>query len=705
MSAARKLFVADLFCGAGGTSTGLAMACKELGRAVELLAINHWGRAIETHKKNHPWARHLCASLETLDPRKVVPGGRLDLLVASPECTHHSVARGGRPMNDQSRASAFRVLEWCDKLDVSNVLIENVPEFENWGPIGVNGRPLKSKRGETFRNWVTMLEGMNYKVDRRILNSADYGGATTRRRLFVIARKRTGGISWPQPTHSKDGGKGGRLFGELKPWRAAREIIDWDIQGESIFTRKRPLARTTLERIAAGLKKFCGDAAEPFLVILRRHMDGKSIDEPIPCLTANGQHIGIAIPKAFILGQQSNSAPRATEDSPIPTVATAGKIALIEPKAFITVLNANNVPKSPDQPLPTVTGGNRFFLTEPVVLGQQSGGAPRSAGQPIPTITTDGAIAVCMPGYIVPNFGERKGQAPRTHDVEVPLPAPTSHGAGGLVEPAFIVTPGGPNLPDGSSAAAPLPVVTCKDRLAVVDPTFIVEAAHGGGDARRAHSVDQPLGVQACTKSFAVVKPEFIVGAGGPERGAKPVTVEAPLGTLTTRSHKAVIQPIIVGLEHTGANGNQVRSTQEPLLTVSAHPRLGVAEPVIVPLNHGAGDVRAHSPNDPMPCLTSVDAWAIVQPHLVKFYRDPKSQHQSVDDPLHTVPTKDRFGLVEPTVGLDIRFRMLRPPELARAMGFENYMFTGTREEQVKQIGNAVEVNTARALVMAILES
>lgn len=704
MNAARKLHVADLFCGAGGTSTGLALACRELGVAVELLAVNHWHRAIETHKANHPWARHLCANLDSLDPRKVIPGGRLDLLVASPECTHHSVARGGRPVNDQSRASAFRVLEWCDKLDVANVLVENVPEFENWGPIGSNGRPLKSKRGETFRQWVAMLEAMNYKVDRRVLNSADYGGATTRRRLFVIARKRRGAVRWPQPTHTKN--PSADLFGKLKPWRAAREIIDWDIQGESIFTRKRPLARTTLERIAAGLRKFCGPAAEPFLVILRRHMDGKSIDEPIPCLTASGQHIGIAIPKAFILGQQSQAQAREVE-KPVPTIATAGAVALVEP--FMAVLQTNNTPKSVDQPVPTITAQGK-------------------------------KVAVCMPAYMVPNFGEREGQAPRTHDVDAPLPAPTSHGAGGVVEPRFVVTPGGPNLPDGSSAAAPLPVVTCKDRLAVVDPAFIVEAAHGGPPDRRAHSVKTPLGTLACTKSFAVVQPEFLIGAGGPERAGRPESVETPMGTLLTRNHKALVEPRFVLAPLGVGRGNAPRSVDDPCPTVLASrggghvvepvvvlpqrssngPKsadepvpgvtttsrgIGVAEPVIIPLNHGKDDMRAHSTEAPMPCLTSVDAWAIVEPHLVKFYRDPKSQHQSVEEPLHTVPTKDRFGLVEPTVGLDIRFRMLRPHELARAMGFENYRFTGTREEQVKQIGNAVEVNTAKALVRAILES
>lgn len=610
MGAARKLYVADLFCGAGGTSTGVAQACRELDLAVELLAINHWETAIATHTKNHPWARHLCANLDTIDPRKVIPGGHLDLLVASPECTHHSVARGGKPINDQSRASAFRVLEWCDKLDVSNVLIENVPEFQNWGPISAHTkRPVKAKIGEIFRQWVAMLRGMNYRVEWKVLNAADFGGATTRKRLFVIAKKGNGRISWPEQTHAKDADKTGDIFKKLKPWRAAREIIDWSLPGESIFTRKRPLARTTLERIAAGLRKFCGAAAEPFLVILRRHMDGKSLDEPVPCLTASGQHIGLAVPKPF-------------------------------------------------------------------VLQQQSGGVARSVEQPLPTIAGKGAQA-----FIVPFFGEAKGQKPRTHDVDAPLPAPTSHGAGALVEP-FVVTPGGTDLPGGRAISDPLPTVMGKDRFAVVEP-FIVQPAHGEGLDRRVHSVDAPLGTQPCSNEFAVVQP-FVIGAGGPEgQGRNPQSVDGPVGTVLAQDHKALVEPFIFSMEH----------GKKP-------------EAFIAPTNHGS-DNRTHAVDTPMPTVTTVDAWAVVEPHIVKFYKDPKSQNQPVTDPLHTVTTKDRHGLVQPcagTIGLDIRFRMLRPHELAAAMGFEKYHFTGSREEQVKQIGNAVEVNTAKALVKAILE-
>jgi len=638
----RKIRTVDLFCGAGGTSTGLALACKELDIAVELLAINHWETAIETHTKNHPWAKHLCANLDTIDPRKVIPGGHLDLLVASPECVHHSVARGGKPINDQSRASAFRVLEWCDKLDVSNLLVENVPEFQNWGPISAHTkRPVKAKVGEIFRQWVAMLEGMNYRVEWKVLNAADFGGATTRKRLFIIARKGNRKIHWPEQTHAKNADRSQDMFKKLKPWRAAREIIDWNIPGESIFTRKRPLARTTLERIAAGLRKFCGPAAEAFLVILRRHMDGKSLDEPVPCIMASGQHIGLVVPQAMILPQ-----------------------------------NSSNKARSIDEPAPVVTTSRGIALAE-FILQQQSGGAPRSVNDPLPTIAAKGAQA-----FIVPFFGEAKGQKPRTHDVDQPLPAPTSHGAGALVEP------------------------------------FIVQPAHGEGLDRRVHSVDAPLGTQPCSNEFAIVQP-FVVTPGGTDLPGGRATSD-PLPTVMTKDRFAVVEPFFVGAGGPQGQGRNPQSVNDPLKTVLTEDHKAVVEPFIfsmehgkksetpyiVPTNHGS-DNRTHSVEKPMPTVTTVDAWAVVEPHLVKFYSDPKTQNQSVKEPLHTVTTKDRHGLVQPcagTIGLDIPFRMLRPHELAAAMGFEKYQFTGSREQQVRQIGNAVEVNMAKALCKALLE-
>ena len=542
----------DLFCGAGGTSSGLLQACQKLGVKLKLIAINHWPIAISTHQTNHSYAQHLCESVDNVDPRKLVPGGRLNILVASPECTHHSNARGGKPISDQSRATAWAILRWAEALYIDNILIENVREFRSWGPLGANGRPLKSKRGETFHAFLTALRSLGYNVEHRILNSANYGDPTTRERLFIIARRGGKKITWPEQTHGSD-----PLFGKLKPWRAAREIIDWSIPGASIFDRKRPLATATLARIEAGLKKFGGKNAEPFLVILRNHGNARSLDEPLPTLTANGQHLA---------------------------------------------------------------------LCEPFVLGQQSQASPRSVEQPLPTIATDGAISLIEP-FIVPFFGERNGQKPRTHSVEEPLPTVTSHGAGALVEP------------------------------------FIF--AHQRRE-NQATSVDEPLQtVTASSSDFALVEP-FIVEM---RNGKTANDIDKPLSTVTTK-----------GAHH------------------------GLCEPFITQMDHSKQQIN-RSIEEPMPTITTADAFGLVEPFLVKYYGTAKAN--PVDEPLDTITSKDRFGLVETEHGpmrVDIRFRMLRPHELARAMSFDDsYKFTGNREMQVKQIGNAVAVRTAQALCEAVL--
>lgn len=499
---ARTIRAVDLFCGAGGTSTGLAEACEAAGVRLDLTAINHWDRAIETHTANHPGAAHYCANLDAVDPRQVCPSGRLNLLIASPECTHHSVARGGRPMNDQSRSSAFLVLRWLDALYVEHLLLENVPEFMGWGPLGANGRPLKSKRGELFRQFVRSLEALGYRVEWRILNAADYGDPTTRRRLFLLASRGNRRLEWPAPTHSRDGRR--TLFGPMKRWRPARDIIDWSIQGQSIFRRKRPLRPATLRRIEAGLRKFCGENAEPFLVVLRNNQAAQSLDEPVPTLTTSGANVALAEP--FVIGQQSGSAPRSTGE-PVPTVATKGAIGLVQPfligtggpsgsatprsveKPLNTIVKENRYglvepfmvqithsggdethrQKSLDDPLPTVTCAPRgeLALVQPFIVPQFSGHPPRDIEKPLGTVTTTSRGVGLVQPFIVPFFGEREGQEPRAHSVDDPAPTVTSHGAGGLVEPMLVQYNG---TADARSVDQPVGALSTKDRYALVQP-------------------------------------------------------------------------------------------------------------------------------------------------------------------------------------------------------------------------------------------
>jgi DNA (cytosine-5)-methyltransferase 1 len=346
---------ADLFCGAGGSSTGLAQAVAAVGGRLDLTAVNHWPIAVETHAANHPDARHLCESLDGVDPRKVV-GGKLDILTASPECIHHSNARGGKPMDDQSRATAWHVLRWADALRPSWVLVENVKEFTSWGPLGTNGRPLVSRKGVLFAQFVTTLQAMGYRVEWRVLNAANYGAATTRQRFFLIARLGRGPIPWPEATHSARSAQAG-LFDGRRPWRSAREIIDWNLRGRSIFTGK-PLAEKTLARIAAGARRFWGVDLEPFLFVMRQNADARSLDDPLPTITAKGTHLGLVEP--FLLQQQSGGVPRLVS-SPVPTVATKGAISLIEPflvKYFATATGAQSI----HDPLDTVTTKDRHAL-------------------------------------------------------------------------------------------------------------------------------------------------------------------------------------------------------------------------------------------------------------------------------------------------------------------------------------------------------
>lgn len=794
--------VADLFCGAGGTSTGVALVCKELDYAVELLAINHWQTAIETHKKNHPWATHVCANVEAVDPRKVVPSGHLDLLVASPECIYHSTARGGKPINDQARASAWRVLEWCERLYVRNVLIENVPEFRGWGPLGSDDRPLKSMRGRIFRKFIEALEALNYRVEYRVLNAADFGAATSRRRLFILARKGSRKLRWPEPSHAKDAATSPQLFGKVKPWRAAREIIDWTVEGESIFTKKKPLVRNTLLRIDAGLARYGGPLAPLFRSALKAYMEGKSVGEPVEVALSNGMAEAFMTILRGSEAKQLEASVRSTSE-PVPAILAEGKhIGLVQPSAFITPNNANNLPKSIEDPVPTVTGGNRIFLTEPkaFVLQQQSGGAPRPVDEPLPTIAGAGAQELVEPkAFIVPWYGERTGQEPRTHSVDQPLPTAPCSPKFGIVQPeafiipkqsnsvpqsldgpmpamttqrgealvmpeAFVVTPGGPDLPNGRSVEEPLPTVTCKDRMALVEP-FVLNKEHSGANGKQVRSAGEPIPTITARGDLGLVEP-IIVGAGGPERAGQPQSVNDPLKTVLTRNHKMLVQPIlmpseklgsgkdfavpcIVAIDHKGNGTNGATPVTGPIPTITGKARLGLAQPHIVQVNHGEGDStrRSKSVDEPLPTITAgapgsgmalvepcivevnhggsesgrvqsieeplktttaKNGKGLVNPAILKYYSNGDGKTgQSVEEPLDSVTCKQRFALVQPEVtriGIDIRFRMFRTHELAAAMGFNGYQFTGTVEDQTRQIGNAVEVNVAKALVRALIE-
>ena len=697
--------VADLFCGASGSSTGAKKAIADLGGTMELVAINHWNTAIATHAANHPTARHLVEDVSMVDPESVVEEGRLDLLMASPECKFYSRARGGKPVHDQGRMNPWAIHNWLTKLDVKCVLIENVPEFVYWGPLLPDGRPDKAHRGEHFQAWFLTFQALGYQAEWRMLNAADYGDATTRIRFFLMARKDGQPVTWPEPSHAK-GDVG--MFPGRRPWRGAREIIDWSNAGRSLLDDpkyvKKPLSEKTRRRIARGLERFGGPlaplyirlldlpdanpAAPPEAVdgvkrpfILSRNGDNgsilaRSVQAPMPTATASGAgYLVEPEAKSFHGSDRQHTAPR-TIDQPIHTVTTltGGGGYLVQPVAepFVGANRNHNVPKSIKEPIPssTTAHGGGSFLVEPglqsFLLGQQSGGAPRSTEEPAPTVTGDGAISLIQPAII-----EYYGQS-HARSIEEPLSAVTSLGRKhGLVKPTLIEYYGQSNAADIDE---PLPTVTSKARHGLANPT-LVEVNHGNGaegvdaDNRRTRSVDEPL------------------------------------GALTTRRGIGLAQPVLVQTSQTGGNGSYVRPTDQPIPTLTTRNDMGVATPIVKPYivpNFGekeGQEARVHDIDDPVPAVTSRGAGSLVAPVLVEPVL--KRVRDANVDPRRLVFVDGHPFL------LDIRFRMLQNPELARAMGFEDeetsYEFVGNVTEVTKQIGNAVPVNLAAALVKAAL--
>jgi DNA (cytosine-5)-methyltransferase 1 len=490
----QKLFdMADLFCGAGGTSNGLLDAAEELGLNVHLVAINHWDVAIATHQSNHPEVTHINDDLEKIDPLVTVPSGKLRLLVASPECTHFSNAAGGMPKNKQSRASVKYVLRWIGKLDIETVLIENVPEFQGWGPLhrtcnceaGIDApvkkhtkkchlnKPIHSRRGEYFRHLIQKIRSYGYNVEWRVLNAADYGDATTRKRLFIFAFKNRP-VIWPAPTHSPTGRN---LAGNYEPWRPARDVIDWSVKGKSIFKRKKPLSRNTLKRIEAGLRKYSGSP--------------------------------------FVLGQQTSAAPRTTEQ-PLPTIATAGAISFVQP--FLIQYHGSSYEggertASVDKPVPTIDTRNRFGLVEPFVMNIDHSAAQgllsRPVSQPMQTILSEESLALVEP-YIVP---VNHGPDERTYSVDKPMPTITSFDALALAEP-FIVQLNGTReeqlLTTHFKTDKPLPTITGSGHIGLVEP-YLIEY-YGTG---LASSINAPLPTQTGKDRFALVEPFIFSGPDG----------------------------------------------------------------------------------------------------------------------------------------------------------------------------------------------
>lgn len=391
-----RLLYIDLFCGAGGTSTGVENAKYAGEQCAKVIAcVNHDANAIASHAANHPDALHFTEDIRTLElsplvahigrMKKIYPGA-LVVLWASLECTNFSKAKGGQPRDADSRTLAEHLFRYIEAIEPDYIQIENVEEFMSWGDMDENGHPISKDKGRSYEEWKRNVKRYGYDFDWRILNAADYGAYTTRKRFFGIFAKRGLPIAFPEPTHCKDGKTD--MFGQLKKWKPVKEVLDFSDEGESIFCRKKPLAEKTLERIYAGLIKFVAGGKDAFIVKYNSmSQTGKyqapSVDEPCPVVATQGR---LALAKVNFLSKQFSGHPGSKN---ISVEEPAGTITCKDHHAFVSAYYGNGYNHSVELPAPTVTTKDRLALINSVFIDNQYGtGKPTSINQPVGTVTT-----------------------------------------------------------------------------------------------------------------------------------------------------------------------------------------------------------------------------------------------------------------------------------------------------------------------------
>lgn len=408
----RQLLYIDLFCGAGGTSTGVERAMYEGNKCAEVIAcVNHDPNAIASHAANHPNALHFTEDIRTLDLTELVAHtnskraanpNALVVLWASLECTNFSKAKGGQPRDADSRTLAEHLFRYIEALTPDYIYIENVEEFMCWGDLNENGKPVSRDKGRLYMRWVQTVCKYGYDFAYRLLNAANYGAYTSRTRFFGIFAKKNLPIVFPEPTHCKNGKRD--MFSSLQSWKPVKEVLELSNEGKSIFERDKPLADKTLERIYAGLIKFVAGGKEAFLIKYNSmNQSGKytapSIDEPCPTV-ATQNRLGVA--KVQFLSKQFSGDPNGKNISinePCGTITTIDHHAVVSTQ-FIDAYYGNGHEHSIELPSPTLTTVDRLSLiaADQFILNPQYSSSGGSIDKPCFTLI---ARMDKMPPYLV----------------------------------------------------------------------------------------------------------------------------------------------------------------------------------------------------------------------------------------------------------------------------------------------------------------
>lgn len=651
MSAQISLFepmIVDNFAGGGGTSTGIEMAT---GRPVDI-AINHNESAILMHQRNHPYTRHYQDDVWILDPVKLTEGRPVHIAWFSPDCKHFPRASGKALKDRNIRGLAWVVVKWAGLVHPDIIMLENVPEFVTWGPVR-KGKPVKKKAGETFARWKQQLEDLGYKIEYRELCAADYGAPTIRTRFVLIARRDGKPIVWPKPTHGKRDSDAVKA-GEIKPWRAAAEILDFTLPTYSIFESKeeikekygvnvqRPLKNNTMKRIAKGTDKFVIRNKDPFIVNQKYENKPEDINRPLSTVTSVGSHELIQPVVSPYSVECNHSGDGHVRDlhEPMGTVTakcTAGQVdAKLTP--YIMSNNENNVCRGMDDPVPTITTGPRNYLCTPALIqyhGEQSDREVRGQDVREPIMTLDASNRY---GLIAPTLTEYYGNGQ-------PL-----------------------NLWD------PLHTVTARDREAMT--AVYVDKYFAGGYNGCGNGADEPLTTITAEPRQSLIAAhisKFYGGVVGSD-------AKTPLPTVTAVDHNAVT---VSHLAHFKGQ-DKGQDLRDPLMTITAQGgHFAEIRTMIVKWD-------GH---------TDIGHWPQVR-EMLNTYTD----WCLYDDDVLLLWIKDAWYFIS-----DIGLRMLTPRELYNAMGFppdyiidrDVYGRKISRADQVARCGNAVCPPMAAAVVKA----